>query len=257
MMHILFSWGGFEVHTAPAMAGVSVLIAFLYFRTRSAAAGLSEEDLWTLLSAMALGVMGGAVLFYAVAYSGGAVESLKTLFVRRQVPGGSFWGSFWVTMLLAWAYCRARKLAGPPVYDLIALSAMLALAVMRLGCLANGCCYGMPTGLPWGVTFTDPRCSVPSALLGVALHPVQLYEAAGCLSVFLAGHFVLLRRARLPHGGVFVFCVVCYSALRFALDFVRAGGAGLFDGLGLTTAQFIAIFSAAGSLIWYRMKKKA
>ncbi len=37
--------------------------------------------------------------------------------------------------------------------DLIAPSMLLGLALGRVGCLLNGCCYGGPCDLPWGVTF--------------------------------------------------------------------------------------------------------
>ena len=42
----------------------------------------------------------------------------------------------------------------------------LALAVARLGCLAAGCCQGLPTALPWAVA---------------GRHPTALYEIAGWL----------------------------------------------------------------------------
>ena len=37
--------------------------------------------------------------------------------------------------------------------DLIAPSMLLGLALGRVGCLLNGCCYGGPCDLPWKVTF--------------------------------------------------------------------------------------------------------
>jgi phosphatidylglycerol:prolipoprotein diacylglycerol transferase len=45
--------------------------------------------------------------------------------------------------------------------DLIAPSMMVGLALGRIGCLLNGCCYGGQTDWPWHVTF--PRDSPPYA----------------------------------------------------------------------------------------------
>ncbi|MEJ2705179.1 MAG: prolipoprotein diacylglyceryl transferase, partial [Sedimentisphaerales bacterium] len=37
--------------------------------------------------------------------------------------------------------------------DVLAIGLMLALMFGRIGCFLNGCCYGRPTHLPWGVRF--------------------------------------------------------------------------------------------------------
>ncbi len=52
-----------------------------------------------------------------------------------------------------------------------------AIAVGRFGCLLFGCCYGLPTTLPWGIGF-------PSAEDGgtIPRHPTQLYESLFHLS---------------------------------------------------------------------------
>src|ERR1019366_3159805 len=39
--------------------------------------------------------------------------------------------------------------------DSFALPLALALTVGRWGCFCNGCCFGQPTGAPWGVDFGD------------------------------------------------------------------------------------------------------
>lgn len=37
--------------------------------------------------------------------------------------------------------------------DVVAIALALALVLGRIGCFLNGCCYGKPTDLPWGVRF--------------------------------------------------------------------------------------------------------
>src|SRR5436309_1822490 len=72
--------------------------------------------------------------------------------------------------------------------DTFALPLALALAVGRWGCFLNGCCYGVPTELPWGVRFGD----------GVCRHPTQVYEVAFHLSLALV--LYLLLRHHLLRG---------------------------------------------------------
>jgi phosphatidylglycerol:prolipoprotein diacylglycerol transferase len=75
-------------------------------------------------------------------------------------------------------YVRKHRLPVWPVADAVAPSIALGHVVGRFGCLLAGCCYGKPTSLPWGITFTDPfAASNVGTPLHVALHPTQMYDA--------------------------------------------------------------------------------
>jgi phosphatidylglycerol---prolipoprotein diacylglyceryl transferase len=50
-------------------------------------------------------------------------------------------------------YLLYHKLPVRRYLDVLAVGLMLALAFGRIGCFLNGCCYGRPTNLPWGVRF--------------------------------------------------------------------------------------------------------
>ena len=79
-------------------------------------------------------------------------EGLKALiFAIVNVPGGGLvvFGAFFGGMLglgLFWWRHRVPLLA---TADLIAPSLLLGLALGRVGCLLNGCCYGGRCDLPW------------------------------------------------------------------------------------------------------------
>ena len=55
--------------------------------------------------------------------------------------------------------------------DSFAVPVAAAVAVGRLACFVGGCCFGKPTGLPWGVDFGDgiqePRLALK--ILGLRL----------------------------------------------------------------------------------------
>jgi len=250
MRYILFSAFGFDVFSAPVFAGLAGLAAFVCFRGLRRYAGLSFEDFWNLVLLLVLGVTGGALLSYVVLYNGGPAHNLPVL-IRGKIPGGSFWGSLWSAAVLGYLYCRIKKIEFRPVADAIGLSSILALSVMRVGCFLHGCCHGLPTDLPWGVIYSDPRCAVARSLLGRTLHPTQLYESLGSLVVFCASYLVWKNR-RLKPGGAFMLSAAGYSILRFAVDLVRAGDKGVFAVYPFTTAQLIALVSAIGSVLWYR-----
>jgi phosphatidylglycerol:prolipoprotein diacylglycerol transferase len=50
-------------------------------------------------------------------------------------------------------YIRRHKLPMRHYLDVLAIGLTAALVFGRIGCFLNGCCYGKPTDLPWGVRF--------------------------------------------------------------------------------------------------------
>ena len=93
--------------------------------------------------------------------------------------------------------------------DGLAVPLAVALAVGRLGCFVNPCCFGEPTTLPWGVDFGD----------GVRRHPTQLYE-----SLFHATWAVILvrlqQRDALRYQRLKLY-LLAYCGFRFAIEFIR------------------------------------
>ena len=53
-----------------------------------------------------------------------------------------------------------NKLSPPAMYDVMAPALLLGIAIGRLGCLMNGCCYGAVCDAAYGITFppTSPAC---------------------------------------------------------------------------------------------------
>ena len=50
-------------------------------------------------------------------------------------------------------YGRYHKLPTRHYLDVLAVGLVVALTFGRVGCFLNGCCYGRPTDLPWGIRF--------------------------------------------------------------------------------------------------------
>jgi phosphatidylglycerol:prolipoprotein diacylglycerol transferase len=146
--------------------------------------------------------------------------------------GGMVWyggalvgGAFMV--LYGWR-ARLRFLV---LADLILPSTLLGLGLGRVGCFFNGCCYGRPTTLPWGIRSPAGPCT----------HPTQLYETAACL-VLAAGLIALWYRRR-SQGQVALAAVLGYAAWRFLNESLRGDTVmttfwGLFP---VTTSQALSL----------------
>jgi phosphatidylglycerol:prolipoprotein diacylglycerol transferase len=126
--------------------------------------------------------------------------------------------------------------------DSFALPLALALAVGRLGCFFNGCCYGKITTLPWGIDFGD----------GTPRHPTQLYESAFHLA--MAGLLWLLLARRLLVGNQLKLYLICYGVFRFATEYLRPEPAW---SLGLTFYQWAALLLAAALAVQWRFDRNA
>jgi len=115
----------------------------------------------------------------------------------------------------------ARRLRLPMwvVADAVTPSLAIGGALGRVGCFLNGCCYGRPTRLPWGVSF--PPDSFAGLDFGNArIHPSQLYFALAGLTLF-AVVWALRRRAS-PPGTLFWTFLMLFALVRIPLDFTRA-----------------------------------
>ena len=60
--------------------------------------------------------------------------------------------------------------------DILAPCFMVGLAIGRLGCLLNGCCYGGPCDLPWAVTFPPDSPPFMDQLVHGELHGLRFVE---------------------------------------------------------------------------------
>lgn len=252
MRPVLLELGPFRLYGYGAMLIVGGLLSLGWLRTRATQAGLKDDDdFWLLVNAILLGGFVGGRLFFALVYAG----PMSLEFWRALIStSGNFTilGAFAGVPLSVWLFCRWRGIAPARVFDHLGVVAPLWHAPGRLGCFLAGCCYGKPTTKPWGVVFRDPRAPIPRALLGVPLHPTQLYEAFGNALIAAALYQLLKRTQGARPGLVAAAYLAAYGAERFALEFYR--GDTVPGVLGLTAGQglCLGLFGASGTVLAWR-----
>ena len=149
-------------------------------------------------------------------------------------------------------YRYARKIPLLPLMDCFGLGLPLGHAIGRLGCFAAGCCYGKPTWLPWGVTYTNPQAAeLVGTPLNVALHPTQLYESFAELANFI---FLLWlsRRQKFP-GQIVASYLILYGIERGLMEFLRGDPDRtlMFHG-AVSLMQFVSVgMIILGGILWY------
>lgn len=251
----LLEIGQFHVASYGLFVALGYLAGILWLKRHREAMGLSEERFWSLIYAVFFGaIVGGKLMFIALNWQGYASGQLSL--IRDFRYGFVFYGGVLGALVSGTLYARRVGIPFAETVDYFALVAPVGHAIGRLGCLAAGCCYGAPTTLPWGLAFTDRHSLVPDELLGVALHPSQLYETAGNLLIAWLLWLVLRRRlaGNAAPGSVFIAYVCLYSALRFLVEFTRADDRGGFL-LGLSPAQWTALALAASAFAWSALRR--
>lgn len=99
-----------------------------------------------------IGGVVGARLFFVIHYFDKFAEHPLEVFYIWQ-GGLELLGGVVLAVAVILFYLIYHKLPIRRYLDILAVGLMLALVFGRIGCFLNGCCYGKPTGLPWGVRF--------------------------------------------------------------------------------------------------------
>jgi phosphatidylglycerol:prolipoprotein diacylglycerol transferase len=147
--------------------------------------------------------------------------------------GLTFYGGLVAAVVLGVLYLKRRKQPVAAITDILAPQIALGIAIARIGCFLNGCCFGKESALPWACVF-PPDSLAGSVMHGLHLHPVQIYAAIAnvIIAIILWG----LLRKRLPAGSVFAGLLILYGVWRFVIDFWRYYEADLL--LGGVGVQF-------------------
>ncbi len=148
----------------------------------------------------------------------------RALQVGFHFPGGLIAIALVSPLIFRWS-----SFSGLRFMDAIVPAIGFAIAIARIGCFLNGCCYGVACDLPWGVEF--PRGSRAFASLfgsewvvthlhqTVPLHPLQLYFAIGGLLIGLA--LLWFRKRRRFQGQSVLLFVVLWAWLKVAVESLR------------------------------------
>jgi phosphatidylglycerol:prolipoprotein diacylglycerol transferase len=161
--------------------------------------------------------------------------------------GGVFYGGLILAVAVALIYIRRIGLPLWTTCDVFAPGIALGHVIGRFGCFFAGCCWGKPTTLPWGITFTDPFAAANVGTpLNQSLHPTQLYEA-GAEFLILALLLGTENKGKPFAGRTFWLYMLMYAVSRFIIEFFRDDPRGMVG--VLSTSQFISVILAPLAVI--------
>ena len=221
-MHpILFQSGWLTLYSYGVLAAAGFLAALLLAHRRASRMGLDPNSIWNLGIYGILVSLAGSKLWLILSEWDYFSAHPRQIFTWATVQSaGDYYGGMVGGVVFILLYTYVQKLSFWSVMDLLAAPIAIGHAIGRLGCFAAGCCWGKPTALDWGVTFTSPLAEkISGTPLGVALHPTQLYESAAEFMNFAI--LLWLGAKRRFRGQIIGAYFILYGFERGIIEFFR------------------------------------
>jgi len=222
---VLFHIGNttFQTYSLFMLFGI-VIAALIYFHEAKKANQANEFSFLIAIGAFIGSTAGAKILELLInvdRFESGN-DLLAFLFSGRTIIGGLIGGTIgvWITKRIMGIKVKRGNLFAPAI--------AMGVAIGRIGCFFNGCCFGKPTQLPWGVDFGD----------GTLRHPTMIYESLFMLTMFFVLKLGFNRRMVAP-GYLFKVLMIAYFSFRFLIEFIRVERIAF---LGLTYFQIISFF---------------
>jgi len=240
-MHpVLFSLGHINVYSYGLMVALGFIAASLLSSKLAEKEGVDPDKIIDICLLILVAGIIGARLFYVI--TNFDYYRNDVIGILRLTDGGlAFYGGFFFALFFSVFYAFRKKLSVWRIGDIIAPYAALGHSIGRIGCFLNGCCYGGPTDLPWGVIFPGSRTIV---------HPTQIYASLDSLAIFIILRYVYPKRSF--SGQVFLGYFLLYGASRFFEELIRRDSPRILYGLTIWQVISLCVFAAALMIYIYR-----
>jgi len=205
----------------------------------------------------------GSRLFYVVyhveEFSGHWLDAVNPFQSSGEVgiAGLSMMGGIVLAIIAALVFFIIKRINPWLILDTLAPSFLLGMAITRIGCFFNGCCFGVPTHTCCGVVF--PSDSMAGWIFpDTAIWPTQLFSTAAGLIMF--GLILLLEKKKTFHGFTVWTTLILYNCWRFIIDFIRYYEESMvfitIGGVNFTRNQFLSLCLVIISIVWLKYLKQ-
>jgi phosphatidylglycerol:prolipoprotein diacylglycerol transferase len=238
---VAFTIGSLEVRWYGIMAAIAVASLLVVMLREAKRRGISRDIYGIFLCGVVGGIIGGRAAYVIYYWDHFMANPREIIGFAGLAQMGMIIGII-VAALIYMAITKMRFSTLLSLGDAFIVGALLALAIGRIGCTLNGCCYGQPSPFnffPLAVIY-GPHDTIPPQYWGVPLYPTQLYHVFWNLIVF--GIIWRFRRKFKPEGALLFFGLSIYAIGDLGLRFLRGDrGVILFWGLDIPQVIDFAI----------------
>jgi phosphatidylglycerol:prolipoprotein diacylglycerol transferase len=255
----------FAIHGYGLMLALSFMLGIYFAIRRAQKQGIDPNKIMDLSVYIVLSAILGSRLLYVVyhleEFRGHWLDTINPFQSSGKIgiAGLTMLGGVVLAIIVGMLYLRIKKMDVLKVCDIMIPSVALGIFLTRIGCFLNGCCHGLPTDVPWGITFTNPYSACAPHLMNMPLHPTQLYSSFYGLVIF--GILLFAEKFKKFEGFLFFLFFVLYGVCRYIIDNFRYyEESAMVGNLGITNNQAISlamIFTGVVFIIvkFYKLKK--
>lgn len=277
MYPVLLEIGPLKIHAYGMMIAVGFLTGLYFVQRDAAKCGMPPKVFADMaFIVLPLGIIGTRVahiIMYPEYYSWN--DPIGWIAIWR--GGLVFQGGPPLALAFVYYYFRKHQIPFWKGCDVMFPYLPMGHGFGRVGCFLKGCCYGLPTGVPWAIPARRVPWDISKPVEGSpafeehlhrfsdvtveshwshAIHPTQLYSFAGLLVI--CAILLALRRYWNPFPGFTVpLYLIFYGAFRFIVEFYR-GDHNPVHMLGLSDQQlFSLVFALLGVVLFIFLKIRA
>ena len=223
------------------LASIFVIIAS-YFSARHN--NFSVRQTFCLLGGGAVAGLLGARLLHFIfnpsMYDSGSSLHLFDL----QMHGFTIVGGLIFAVMVGWVIGKLCNIDIWKFGDVTIPFVAFGIAIARVGCFLNGCCFGQVTHAPWGVRFPTLSFAhqyqimhgLSNIFVVLPVHPTQIYEL---IYAVLGGVIVIfINKKNIFAGAGILFIGMWFSIFRIVNMYFRQ----LLESLTLSVVQYTTIY---------------
>lgn len=240
------------------LAALTVFLGSLYLAKKR---NLPVRDSFWILLIMLFSVFVGARLFHFL-LNFELYQNYPEKLWSISTQGFSLFGGILAAITSGFFACQFFKINVWKLGDTVIPFLGIGIALTRIGCFLNGCCFGKITNYFWGVNF--PFFSQAhkyqlsqnhEQLFSVEpVHPTQIYElGAALLGSFVA--FYILKK-KLPDGVAFLIFGIWFSAFRWFNYYFRVAPPTFDASPNFYPIFYFAIICVCSYLLYNKLKER-
>lgn len=218
------------------------ILVQIYRNERRPEQNLSSLFLYVFLGTL-IGARIGHVLFYQPDYYLARPWEILMIWQGGLASHGGFIG----VLIGIYLYLRKyREMSFLELSDRLAIPALLAASLIRIGNFFNSEILGLPSNLPWAIIFIRVD--------NIPRHPAMLYESLAYAIVFTALYIAYWKTEiiKIPGRILGASLVACFAA-RFLIEFVKEHQVPFEQGIPLNMGQLLSIpFILTGLFLLYQ-----
>ena len=226
MKSTLFSFGPVHIYSYGAMIALGIMAAIGFMIRLGKKENFTSNFIYDLVFTSVVSGFIGARIFYVVQNYNFYILHPLSIFAIWE-GGLIYYGGVVAALIALYFFAQWKKVKYFDMLDFIFPYLAFVHAFGRIGCFLNGCCYGRPCDLPWGIRFPNVEGTV---------HPTQLYEMLVNFVIFF--FLTRLYPKRSFSGQVTALYFIFYGLGRFLIEFWRVSDGTWFF---LSWNQWISI----------------